>query len=465
MPAKPLHATARTPGRFTDGAGVAIVAQALGTPLMPWQRHVADVACERNPDGTYAYTAVVITVPRQSGKTTLLRAMAVYRCIVNESFPVFYTAQTGKDARERWEDLVKQIAKSPLRSKLKFARRAGSERVVFPNGSEFRCFAPVATSLHGYTPPLVILDEAFAHSEATGQDLMGAITPAQSTLSSRQLWVVSTRGTATSTFLDRWIESGRSGDPSVAHFEWAAGPGVDVFDPAMWPTFHPALGITITAATIADAADKMPAAEFERAYGNRPTRTSTNLIPPAAWLSLAVCEDRPQSPPDFPPVLAYDVAADRSSSVIVSTWRTPAGQQARVVQSGPGVAWLAGALTAMRRKWPRAVLCSADDGPVREVNDELTVAKVKHTTIDARAMAVAWGQLLRHITDRTLTHDGTPIFSDAAGSVVTRPRGDVAVPSRTLSPADIAPMVALMVGLYVLDHRPKPQGLPEVRFA
>ena len=41
---------------------------------MPWQRQVADVALELDDAGRFAYPLVVITVPRQSGKTTLLRA-------------------------------------------------------------------------------------------------------------------------------------------------------------------------------------------------------------------------------------------------------------------------------------------------------------------------------------------------------------------------------------------------------
>ena len=48
------------------------MAEALGWPLMGWQRYVADVAGEIDPaTGLFAYAAVGLTVPRQSGKTTL----------------------------------------------------------------------------------------------------------------------------------------------------------------------------------------------------------------------------------------------------------------------------------------------------------------------------------------------------------------------------------------------------------
>src|SRR5215471_10973954 len=64
----PVLATART-DRLTYGGAVAALAQALGKPMMPWQSYVADVALEVDEDGRFAYQLVIVTVPRQSGKT------------------------------------------------------------------------------------------------------------------------------------------------------------------------------------------------------------------------------------------------------------------------------------------------------------------------------------------------------------------------------------------------------------
>ena len=65
-------ATPRTPERRTHGGQVAELAKALGIPLMPWQRQVFDVALEVDEDNRYVYREVVVTVPRQSGKSTAL---------------------------------------------------------------------------------------------------------------------------------------------------------------------------------------------------------------------------------------------------------------------------------------------------------------------------------------------------------------------------------------------------------
>lgn len=459
--AAPLHATRRNPLFRSEGARVGLVAMALGTPLMPWQQYAADVAGELNPDGSYRYPIVVVTVPRQSGKTTLLRAVGVDRGISCPGCGVFYTAQTGKDARERWQDLVTAIKASPLKNLATIRQAAGQERVIWPNGSMFRCFAPVATSLHGYTPPLVMLDEAFAHDEQTGEDLMGAIGPAQITIHRRQLWIVSTAGTAASVFLRKWVEAGRAGTPGVAILEWAAGPDVaDIYDPAEWPTFHPAIGQTITVEAIAAEANRLSRAEFERAYGNRWTRTQSHLIPGDVWDRL---KDPDQAPPTGRVVYAYDVAPDRQSAAIVAVWHHAGKVQAKVAMSGPGMGWVADAVETLRGAG-RAVIGADDGGPAREVTDVLRRRGVEIVTLNAREFATAWGFLMQHIAHNTLRHDGSEVLALAAANVTTRPMSDASAPSRRNSAGDVSALVALMVGAFVLDHAAESPAL-DFRFA
>lgn len=462
--AAPLHATARDLSRRTEGPAIALVADALGTPLMPWQRYAADVATELLPDGRYAYPIVVVTVPRQSGKTTLMRAVGVHRGLSRPGTGVFYTAQTGKDARERWHDLVRAVKDSPLAPLCTVRSAAGSERVVWPNASMFRCFSPVATSLHGYTPPLVMLDEAFAHDQQTGDDLMGAIGPAQITIPHRQLWIVSTKGTARSVFLNQWLETAQAGTPGVAILEWAAGPDVDVYDPTAWPTFHPALGFTINADAIAAEAERLPRAEFERAYGNRSTRTASHHISAEAWDRLA---DTAMRPPELDPsgvVYAFDVMPDRSRSALVALWHYGGQLMAKVAKAGPGMAWLPDAVAELHGQGWRTFAC-AEDGPAREAADVIErseLSGLQLETVGGRAYADAWGFMLQHIAEGSLSHDGSDALAIAASNVATRPLMDTAAPSRRASAGDVTPIIALMVGAYVLDHKAAP--LPELAY-
>src|ERR1700733_136749 len=94
----PRWSTPRRYERATWGPFWGRVATALGRPYMPWQQQVADVAGETFKDGRLCYNEIVITVPRQSGKTTLVLSVVVGRAEAGPSFggrqKMLYAAQT-----------------------------------------------------------------------------------------------------------------------------------------------------------------------------------------------------------------------------------------------------------------------------------------------------------------------------------------------------------------------------------
>lgn len=489
--AQPRYATPATPGRPNDGARAEKLARALARPFMPWQSYVSSVATERLPDPAacgacagvwsdqahvcpYAYPVVVVSVPRQSGKTLLLTVMLVLRCIREDHHQAFYTAQTGKDARARWQDMVKLVTSSPLRNTVRVRRSQGSERLEFPNGSVLQVFAPTADSLHGYTPPSVALDEAFAHDERMGDELMGAIEPAQQTLPHRQLWVVSTRGDTDSVFLDGWLEKGRAGTPGVALFDWGASDDHDPRDPADVLAFHPAVGLPdgmgngTSVETI--VASKLSEAAYERAYANRPTKGgAVARITGPEWAELA---GNLEPPGESPLTITYDVSHDRSSATIGATWATDEGLRFKVVRWEPGVAWVAAAVADMCARWPnvKAVACD-DTGPAREVTAQLNRATLPRglqvTVLTTRQLTVAWGELLELVRvgrPSGFLHCGDTHLSDAAVAVVARPLLDSEAPSRRYSPGDIAPLMCCMTGLWAVQERPHHDQSPVVQF-
>src|SRR5262245_59567222 len=135
---EPRWSTPRTPTRPTAGEAAAAVAAQMGQPLMPWQRHVVDVGLELLPDGRPAYREVIVTVPRQCGKSILLLAVMLQRAL---GWPppqrILYSAQTGNDARKKlvedWEPILNRH-KSRLRIR-RVLRGMGNEGVEFFNGS------------------------------------------------------------------------------------------------------------------------------------------------------------------------------------------------------------------------------------------------------------------------------------------------------------------------------------------
>ncbi|ALY10643.1 terminase [Arthrobacter phage Seume] len=468
------YATKPTPGAPNELGQILGTAKLLGRQLMPWQIEVARVASEKRVDDPrrYRYPIVVLTVPRQSGKTTLMRTVLAQRALKYRNRKAFYTAQTGKDATARWLDLVKDIEDGPLSQFVNKRIAAGSQALTFPTGSTISPFAPTAKSLHGYTPHDVMLDEIFAHGAAAGNDLMGAIRPAQLTLPDKQLWLVSTAGTADSGFLKSWVDQGRlavkDSGAGIAYLEWSLADGLDPYDPQNW-LFHPAVGHTITLEDLADDADSQSQGEWLRAYMNRWTSTSEAVIDVAKWDTLAGA----LVPVPWAQVtVAYEVAHDRSCAAIYACWKDPeTGKPAlKLVQQGSGAEWLAPAVAKIYvENRPKAI--GADDGgPTKAVTDNLRRLPnarsggngVEVTTLTARDFATACVAYMGHIDDGTILHDGDPGHRAAVEAAATRPMGDSKVFSRRHSRGPIPELVAATVALRLHEQAPATAPQPAI---
>lgn len=469
--AAPRNATPRNPLLDSEGDQVAAVARALGTPLLPWQQHAADICGERRPDRSYEYQVVVITVPRQTGKTTLIRAIGTHRALVlGRDF--FYTAQTGKDARERWMDLVNILRVNPaLKDRIKISLRGGSEQVAFHAGGAFRVFAPSARSLHGYTPPSVCIDEAFAQSEGDGELLMGAIGPAQITILDKQIIIVSTMGTAASVFLHNWIDRAVAGTPRVAILDWGAGDDCDPYTPDGVASFHPGIGFelngkTLEAGDVLEQAERNTRAEYERAYANRRTMTTSQLIAFDAWTDGRLVDPDLAAPDDTRDItLAYDVSLDRLSSTITAQWITPSGRlSTKVVQAGPGAAWLADAVDDLVGRWRPRDLVAAGNGPVLEVTADLVARGHAVRVLSEREYATATGAFLTRIETGGLVHTGDPTLTHSVIGLAVRPGAvDGVAFSRRHSVGDSSAGIAAAVGLWVAADV-SAQGRPLIDF-
>lgn len=235
---------------------------------MPWQRAVLDVALEHE-DGRLAYRDVVVTVPRQSGKSTLILAVMVWRMLAAPGQRVAYMAQTRLAARGKLFDTWWPMLRgSPLAGLFSLTRATGAESLRAANGSILSILSADEAAGHGETLDLGVLDECWALDAAAEQ----AVRPALATRRNGQLWALSTAGTERSVFWRQKVDAGRTaastGLDGLAFFEWSADPEADPGDPAVWRACMPALGLTIDEATVTADLAAMDPGEFKRAYLN-----------------------------------------------------------------------------------------------------------------------------------------------------------------------------------------------------
>lgn len=451
-------------GTPDQGLAIRRLAKLMGKPLMPWQRLVAHGATSLNPDGSYMFHDVLVTTPRQSGKTTLLGPVQVHRIMTIPNISAYFTAQTGKDARERMLDVMKLVMESPIAPLFRPRYAAGSEGLTLGNGSKLRVFAPGPSALHGTTPHLVTLDEIWKHNQARGTELKGAIGPAQATLGNwSQVWMFSTMGTADSGMLNELVERGRAGAPGLFYAEWSMPDRLDPYEPKTWYVFHPALGNTITVEYLKQEAESQPFGEWMRAYMNRLTSSSDPLMDAEEWDALAV--EPNEKPRRRDVTITYEVADGGQSATVMATWRDTDGLACgRVLHDAPGTAWLVPFLASIHRVWKPRAMGADDGGHTRRVTDELRRLGVEIQTLGASDFATASMSLLSKAKERQVKHDGSQPLKEAIGHAVLQPMGDSQRFSRRNSPGSVAPLIAWAVGIWLHDHYDPGPGKAITRF-
>ncbi len=419
---------------------------------MPWQQLVADVGGELDPKtGLPAYRTVVVTVPRQSGKTTLFLAWEVQRATGWKALGpqrIVYSAQTGLAAKKKLiEDQVPVL--EPRKKTLgitKILQGIGNEAVVFGNGSRLVLMGSSDDSGHGSTVDLGIVDELFADHD---QRRFQALRPAMNTREYGQILVSSTMGTDESVPLNQLVARGRAaveaGQRSgIAYFEWSADPAEDPDDPETWYGCMPALGFTQTEGVVAgERASGMPDGEFRRAFLNQQTKSDDRVIPAADWDAVCDLNVVPGDGLSF----GLDVNPERSAGSIVacSGGSTPV---AELTFNKSGTDWIVPTAAALSAKWARPEFLVDVTGPAAALVPELEQVDVRVRKVPAREMVDACGAFYDRVMSGRIRLRRNLAFDAAAAGASKRVSGDAWAWARKHTSVDVTPLVAVTLAAW-----------------
>lgn len=479
----PRNATPRDFSRATYGAHTAAAAAALGHQLIPWQRYVADVAGEVDDDGVLVYGLVVCTVQRQAGKTTLDLADDIKNCLMGPNRRVWYTAQSGQHASDKWKEMAELFEKSPLQKLAKIRWSNGTQTMTFLNGSTLRPHPPTADSLHSKQSDKNTIDEAWYFSAVQANALNGAITPTTTTRRKvtgqrPQKWILSTEGTLESAYLNKTLDECRDFTPAgCAFFDF--GIPFDLEDPDLnddaavesWLdvvyAHHPGAGHLFERSDLRawlDGPDGLGLSEFKRAYGNRRTGATERVIPEASWKAAATATALPAGQVCF----GAAVGMDGQDTAITATAIVDGRKITEVVDYRPGTGH---ALERIKELHSRHGAPFAIDGygPSADLRDRAERAGIPLIPITTSAVSAACQSVFGGMVapkgaaagwQPSWQYRPHPALDDAAELAAKRSVGDGAwVWGRRASVGSISALEAGTLGTWGIDHMPEVAGI------
>ena len=303
-------------------------------------------------------------------------------------------------------------------------------------GSRLALLSPTEKGAHGYSLDLGVVDEAWSLWDFR---VPQAITPTQIARPDPQLWVVSTAGTEQSAWLRTLVDRGRAGAARMAYFEWAAPLGEDPDNPATWRAANPSFGQMITAEAMADAREKLPESEFERAHLNRWTGALDTVIPSVLW---AACLAPDLDVGTEGAVFGFDVSTDRASAAIAVASTTGPRVAVEVIDLRPGTEWVLPRFRELVARWSPLAVVANNAGPARSLVEIAPAAGVPVEAYTAGQYVAACQATYDLIAEGRLAHRGQGPLDLAVAGAGRRNLSGAWVFARVPGGSDIAPLVA-----------------------
>lgn len=429
---------------------------------MPWQHEGTDVALEIDPrTGKYYYGTVLMTVPRQAGKTTVGLVVPTTKCLIHPGTKAWHTSDIGLKARKKVLDFYKDAATSPLSAAWHLKRGAGDTVAEFLySGSELRPFPPTAESLHQEQSDHVNVDEAWVHDQEAGDALLQAIGPTQATRPGAQTWILSTAGDASSTWFHDMLDAGPD-QPRVCVIDWGIPDDADPTDIDLVASYHPAIGHTIDREFLVTELGRMGPDQFARAYGNRRTTARTRAISAEVWEAL---RSTTLVPAGARTGFGAAVARDRSRTAIVAAAELEDGTAlVVVVDSRPGTAWAPARITEIADRYHAHEVFAIDRAQYSAALwDELDRAEVPMQTVHGHDVLAATGDLLDRIRDRRILFRQDIAMDSSVDAAILR-RGQ-RLWDLDKAAAPIPELEAATMALGALNHLEPADTAPKVYF-
>lgn len=446
------------PGGIVASSGPAVEATCakLGLSFDPWQSELSRAIHGKNSAGDYAADTVMVSIPRQVGKTYLISAIVFADAIINPGTTTVWTAHHFKVCRETFQALRGLAESELLRPHVdpdKIYTAAGNESITFRNGSRILFMARENNALRGFAKiRRLILDEGQILSERA----MADIVPTMNQSENPQAILMGTppKPTDPSEVFTNLRNSALDGSAEgLLYVEFSAPADADLDDRGAWAAANPSFPGRTPERALQRMRRLFPTDDdFAReALGIWDGAAGHRVISADSW---QVCADPNLVDAGGEVALALDVSPDRSTATIASaSWTVDGLPYVDVVETRRGdPEWGVQRFVDMcERHDVRAVVVDGMSAAASLV-DPLRQRGVTVTVTTARQMASAFGGFFDSVMDGRLRHLDQPLLNSALGSARKRRIGDSGFGwSRKDSASDITAVTAATLALWGLE--------------
>ena len=418
----------------------------IGISFDDWQSGLNRCILAKAADGLYAADTVVLSIPRQVGKTYDIGAIVFGICVANPGTTVVWTAHRFKVARETFTMLRSLANSSLLKTHLDYdeiTTAAGNESIPFRNGSRIVFAARERGAIRGFTKVrILVLDEAQILTEAGLADLAPTMNQAANPL----IIMMGTppKPNDPGEVFTNLREAALSGEAEgVLYVEFSAEEGSDPDSREAWRQANPSYPERTPERAILRMRKLLAEDDFRReALGIWDSNALRSAIPVQTWRRQADSRSRIAGPPVF----AVEVALDRSMAAIAVAGRRADGLlHGELVRYGKGSAWVQDELVRLSEKHNSTVVIDGVS-PAASMIPSLKDAGVSLNVTTSADMSRACGVFFDAVTESQFFHLGDPQVEVALLAAGKRSlAGGWAWDRRH---ADISPLVAVTLAAY-----------------
>lgn len=435
----------------------------LGLYFDPWQEGLGRIALGKRADGKYAATVggVVMSLPRQVGKTYFVGALVLLLCVLYPNLRVVWTAHRTRTSTNTFRTLQGMARRPKIAPLIEYIRTAnGEQEIKLRNGSIIMFGAREQGFGRGFDEiDIEVFDEAQILTEKALEDMVAATNQAKHPHGALLFYM----GTPPrphdpgEVFANKRAKALAGETKDTVYVECSADPDADPDDRAQWAKANPSFPYRTPLESMLRLRENLPSLDswMREALGIWDQVNTVGVIPEQSWSDQA----DPESVAVRNLALGVECGPDLVwASIALAGQRADNAWHLELVDNqhtkGRGVAWLIPRIQQLIDANPDKIRSVTVDvaGPVAALLEQRGHAKrwyFKGTNIAVTPVRVAeLGTGCALVLDGTVSgwlyHIGQPQLTAAAVTAGKRPLGDTGmwVWARKTSESDITPIQA-----------------------